>query len=58
LHEYYPTSKIADAINTLVNSPYGATEKLRKHGLISCTIDEYKAKLKDIYNIKLFLKVC
>jgi hypothetical protein len=25
LHEYYPTSKITDAINTLVNSAYGAS---------------------------------
>ena len=58
LHEYYPTSKITDAINTLVNSSYGASEKLRKHGLISCTIDEYKNKLKDLYNIKLYMKVC
>jgi hypothetical protein len=39
LHEYYPTSKIADAINTLVNSSDGATTKLKKHGLISCTIE-------------------
>jgi hypothetical protein len=38
LHEYYPTSKITDAINTLVNSPEGASGKLKKHGLISCTI--------------------
>ena len=58
LHEFYPTSKITDAINTLVNSSYGASEKLRKHGLISCTVEEYKEKLKDIYNNKLFLKVC
>ena len=58
LHEYYPTSKINDAINTLVNSVYGASEKLKKHGLISCTTDEYKEKLKEIYNTKLFLKVC
>lgn len=58
LHEYYPTSKISDAINTLVNSTYGASEKLKKHGLISCTIDEYKEKLREIYNNRLFLKVC
>lgn len=25
LHEFYPTSKIADAINTLVNSAYGGS---------------------------------
>lgn len=58
LHEYYPTSKITDAINTLVNSSYGGSEKLRKHGLISCTIEEYKNKLKELYNNKLFMKVC
>ena len=58
LHEFYPTSKISDAINTLVNSTYGASQKLKKHGLISCKIDEYTEKLKDIYNTKLFLKVC
>lgn len=46
LHEYYPTSKITDAINTLVNSSYGGSEKLKKHGLISGTIEEYRNKLK------------
>jgi hypothetical protein len=58
LHEYYPTSKITDAINTLVNSSYGGSEKLRKHGLISGTIEEYKNKLKELYNTKLYMKVC
>lgn len=42
LHDYYPNSKIHEAINTLIASEYGVKEKLHKHGLISCTMTEYK----------------
>lgn len=38
LHDYYPNSKIHEAINTLIFSEYGVKEKLHKHGLISCTM--------------------
>lgn len=38
LHYFYPTSKIVDTVKSLVNSPNGGADKLRKHGLISSTM--------------------
>lgn len=58
LHDYYPNSKISEAINSLISSEYGVKEKLKKHGLISCSMVEYRRKLADIGDIKLYLKVC
>ncbi len=58
LHDFYPTSKINEAINTLCASDFGSKFKLHKHSLITCTMQEYCDKLKDISGIKLYLKLC